>query len=142
NARNDLTQAKSDMTAAKKAVLARHADQADASLSKAASSLRSAKGQADGFPLGVLQPLPLLGSPGKAVKGTVQAGDHVVAAGRLLANAAAGFPTGGKAGVNGHDLSALHNAAANSEAPIAQASHELQLARASLNGPRSAMLPM
>jgi hypothetical protein len=142
NARNDLTQAKSAMNSAKTAVLARHPDQADASLSKAASALRSAHGQAEGFPLGVLQPLPLIGSPGKAIKGTVNAGEHVVTAGRLLASAAADFPTGGKAGVNGHDLSALHNAAVSSEAPIAQASHELHLARASLNGPRSAMLPM
>src|SRR5690242_20240202 len=71
NARNDLTQAKAAMTTAKTAVLARHSDQADASLRKAASALRSARRQAEGFPLGVLQPLPLIGSPGKAVKGTV-----------------------------------------------------------------------
>src|SRR5205823_5606189 len=106
-ARNDLSQAKSAMTSAKTSVISRQTDQANASLNRAAQSLRSAHAQSVAFPLGLVKPVPLAGSPARAIDGTVKAGFHAVAAGRLLAGAAAGFPTGGKTGLNGHDLTAI-----------------------------------
>jgi hypothetical protein len=141
SARSHLSRAKSDLVASRTAVTGKQIDQARTLLDQADRALRGARHDTTSFPMSIVAKVPLIGSPARAISDTSGAGLHVVAAGRLLADAAERFPTSGKTGVDGHDLTVMHDAAAASAAPIAAAEQQLALAHDALAGPRSAMLP-
>jgi hypothetical protein len=141
-ARTQLNRARLSLVAARTAVTAKQTDRAHTDLDDATSALRAARHDATAFPMSLVNAVPLIGSPGRAAADVAGAGLHVATAGRLLADTAQTFPTtSGKTSTDAHDLSAMHNAAVGSEAPIAQATRELDTAHAELNGPRGAMLP-
>jgi len=140
SARHDLIAARSDLSNGKIALAEGRVADARASFTSAARSLRSARGAA-GLPVSLAGPIPVLGSPGRAVADTAGAGLHVATAGRLLADAADVLPTSGHKGVDGHDLSSLHDAITAASEPFARAGNELRLAAQDLQGPAHAFLP-
>ncbi|MGQ0519601.1 MAG: DUF4012 domain-containing protein, partial [Actinomycetota bacterium] len=140
-AKAQLVRARAELTAAKEAMGTRQDAAAATALDRAAARLASAGRHARGFPLGLVRPIPLVGSPGRALTGAVAAGREGVAAGRALVAVLPQFPTSGAAGLDGHDLSAFHRAAVASGDALVQADRHLAAARRALAGPAGAMLP-
>ncbi|MCU1459958.1 MAG: hypothetical protein JWO37_33 [Acidimicrobiales bacterium] len=140
-ARRELNLAKTQLVAAKTALSGKDDAATKSALDAADAKLRSAKRKGQTFPLNVLAPVPLIGSPGRAITSASDAGRDAVAAGRVLAAAAASFPTHGAAGIDGHDLSAFNGAAIRSTGALTDAEQKLDSARHRLNGPAGAMLP-
>jgi len=91
--------------------------------------------------LGIIKPVPLLGSPARAVDVASTAGLEAVAAGRLVLGASSLFPTGGIDARLGGDLSAVHGAALRSQGALAEAGNHLNVARSALAGAGGAILP-
>jgi hypothetical protein len=141
SARNHLLAARRQMSEAGTALIHRETDLAQARLAGAERDMRQADGAARAFPLGLLRPIPVVGSPSRAVTDVTGAGRQAIAAGRDLNQAAGDFPTSGQAGVDGHDLSGLRDAMGRSDSSIALARTRLSQARARLHGPKGALLP-
>lgn len=141
DARRDLNLVRSDLQASRQAVAARDDTHANTLLDHADGRLRSARRAALSFPLGVLKPVPLVGSPAKGIGDAVAAGREGVAAGRSVVRAAASFPTRAEGGVNGSDLSRFASAATVSESALADAQAHVTRAAARLRGAEGAALP-
>jgi hypothetical protein len=141
SARNQLTSARRSLTSATEAVKGRDDALALRQLHVAASQIAAARHVVNRFPLGIVQPVPVVGSPFRAVRDATRAADHAVAAGQIVARAASSFPTGGQAGIDGHDLAPFHSAAVTSQAAVDRADHELKLANDALAGPAGSWLP-
>lgn len=141
SARNHLLAARREMTRASTAVLHRDTELAASRLAAAEREMGQADRLARSFPLGLLRPIPVVGSPARAITDVTAAGIEAVAAGRSLNQAAGDFPTSGQAGVDGHDLSPLRAAMGRSGVAIESARVRLARARAGLDGPKGALLP-
>lgn len=139
--RRDLLLARGNLSAARAALAQRDDAGAKARLDRAASQLASAKVSASVLPLRLLAPVPLLGSPARALSAAAKAGTQGLAAGRVIAEASASFPTSASATIDGHDLTAFHQAANRSEAAVEAAGRHLAAASATLAGPAGAVLP-
>lgn len=142
DARRDLKAAEQAFLEAKAAIAETRTDDAEVSLEEAEGKLAAAALHADSFPLGLLRPIPLLGSPVKAVSGVADAGEELVAGGRVINDAAASFPTAGGVGIDGHDLSGFHRAALDAEGALVQAEAHVRRAAGLADGPAGAFLPM
>jgi hypothetical protein len=140
-ARRDVSTARVALEAARASMSAHDVSGTAASLDRAESAIDQASGRAGTFPLSLLEPIPLVGSPVKALAAGARAGQDAVAAGRILNAAAGSFPTSGTAGVDGHDLSAVHAAAQTSADAVVAAGVRLTAARQALDGPAGAFLP-
>ena len=81
SARHQLSLARSSLEAARASVASRDVDNAAASLDQADAALDRAGSHAGRLPLNLLSPIPLVGSPVKALSAGVRAGHEVVAAG-------------------------------------------------------------
>jgi uncharacterized protein DUF4012 len=141
DARRDVSLARSALIEARTAVAARQVDTAKAALDRAGARLAAAGRPASGLPLSLLRPIPLVGSPIEALADGVRAGKETVAAGRILADAVSSFPISGAAAIDGHNLSAFHEAAASSTDALDRAGTHLATARKALAGPAGAWLP-
>ena len=109
-------------------------DEAEAHLSAAAQRARA-------WPLAVLRPIPIVGSPVKAIEAGSRAGVEVVAAGRQMAGTMDRlFPDSET--VDGHDLTALHHGAVASLGPLDTAARHLGDAQRILGEPAGAFLPI
>ena len=140
-ARRHLLLAQGDLKASRAALSQRDDNGASARLDRAAHHLAQARAEATSFPLTALHPIPLLGSPGRATVAAARAGLDGVAAGRGLVAASSSFPTSASAAIDGHDLTAFHTAAVQSQAAVGDAERHLADARAALEGPAGAALP-
>lgn len=140
-ARRDLDAGRRELVDAREALLARRDADAAAALERARRRFGAAQHAAGSGALGALRPVPVLGSPARALGGAARAGRELVAAGRAVVAAAGDLPTSGRAGLEGHDLSAFHAAAVRSEGALATAGDRLARARRLLDGPSGALLP-
>lgn len=142
DARGGLLAARDELLVARETILAQDDAGANDRLDRVEAHLADARSAAHRFPLGLLKPLPLVGSPVRAVDDAVEAGREGVAAGRLLAAAVATFPTNsGKAGVDGRDLAALRQASGASQDALNRAGSHLATADLALAKPSGAFLP-
>ncbi|MGH8998548.1 MAG: DUF4012 domain-containing protein, partial [Acidimicrobiia bacterium] len=141
SARADLGVARSALQGAVAALSSGDETAARSALDRAEGRLAGAAADARSLPLRLLRPVPVVGSPVKAVAAAVAAGDEVITAGRILADATGSFPTGGAAAIDGHDLSGFHGASVASVDALARAHRHLDAARAEMAGPAGALLP-
>ena len=139
--RRTLLLARGNLSAARHALSQRDDAGAKGRLDRAAAQVASARASASSLPLRILSPVPLLGSPVRALSAATKAGGEGVAAGRVMAEASASFPTSASATVDGHDLSAFHNAATRSQQAVEVAGRHLATAADVLAGPSAAVLP-
>jgi hypothetical protein len=140
-ARHDLDAGRRELVAAREALVERRDADARAALARAERRFVRARRAAGSFPLGTAGPVPVLGSPGRALAGAARAGLELVAAGRAVADVAGELPTAGRAGLEGHDLSAFHAAAVASERALDEARDRVARARSLVAGPAGALLP-
>ena len=141
SARRDLSLARTDLEVAQRAALDGQNDDARTALGQARRRLRSARTRATGLPLQLLSPVPLLGSPGRAVVDGARAGLELAAAGNVVLDADAGFPTGASTTLDGADLRPFHGAARRAADALSQALAHVDQAQHVLDGPSGAMLP-
>ncbi|HEV7687236.1 MAG TPA: DUF4012 domain-containing protein, partial [Acidimicrobiia bacterium] len=141
SARQELALARSALESARTSVASRDVAAATTSLDQADSALGRAAAPAGRLPLNLLSPIPLVGSPVKALSDGVRAGHEAVAAGRLLNQAAGSFTTDGATGGDGHNITAIHAASASSGVALEAAAVHLASARKILAGPAGAWLP-
>jgi len=139
--RHDVSVARGALERARLAVAGRDVAGATAALDQADAAIARAGRRAHGFPLNVVAPFPVVGSPVKALSAGVRAGREVVAAGRILTGAVGSFPTSGRSGVEGHDLSGIHAVSVRSTDALANAGAHLMAAHRDLTGPAGAALP-
>lgn len=139
--RHDLVEGRDALNAAREAVMGRRDELAQRSLSSAEARLESARRRSAEFPLGLIRPVPLLGSPARAAAGTAKAGLKAVRAARIVATATKRFPAGGEASVHGQRLTAFHDAAVASGQALAKARIHLRAARLTMDGPAGALIP-
>ena len=139
--RRNLLLARGNLSAARHALSQRDDAGATRRLDRAQAQVASARTSASSFPLQVLSPVPLIGSPARALSAATKAGAEGVAAGRVIAEASASFPTSASATVDGHDLTAFHNAATRSQQAVEVAGRHLATAVDALEGPSGAVLP-
>jgi hypothetical protein len=139
--RRNLLLARGNLSAARQALSQRDDAAAKVRLDRAAAQVTSARKSATALPLRLLSPVPLVGSPTRALSAAAKAGAEGVAAGRVIADASATFPTSASATVDGHDLSAFHNAATGSQKAVELAGAHLAIAARALDGPSAAVLP-
>ena len=139
--RHDLLRARSALERARTAMASHDVTGARVSLGQAQRFLDDAASRARRPVLALLRQVPLVGSPVRALAAGARAGHEIVAAGRVLNDAAGSFPTSGEAGLDGHDLAAVHAAAGRSSAALADAGVRLAAARGALEGPLGAFLP-
>jgi hypothetical protein len=140
-ARGEVTTARLALEAARVTLSANNLAGTTASLDRAAHSIDQASARGGKFPLNLLEPIPLVGSPVKALAAGGRAGQNAVAAGRILNGAVGSFLTPGTAGVDGHNLSAVHAAANASDGAVVTATARLTAAHDDLAGPAGAFLP-
>ena len=140
-ARGEVSTARLALEAARVTLSANDLAGTTASLDRAEHSIDQASARVGKFPLNLLEPIPLVGSPVKALAAGGRAGQHAVAAGRMLNGVAGSFLTPGTAGVEGHDLSAIHGAANASDDAVVTATARLTAAHDELDGPAGAFLP-
>jgi hypothetical protein len=140
-ARDELAVGRVALERARSAVTSRDVAGATTALDEADAALDRAGARARRKPLSLLSPFPLAGSPVKALSAAVRAGHEVVAAGRILNDAVGSFPTSGSTGIDGHDLTAIHDAAARSTDALSRAGAHLTAARRAVAGPAGALLP-
>jgi hypothetical protein len=141
SARRALDLARSHLRAARQGMAEGNRAAASDDLDQAAAELHSASRSAGAFPLAILRPVPLLGSPSRAVGATAEAGLQGVAAGRAAVDALSAFPTAGGQQMRSDDLGAMHDAAEGGQRQLALASRHLGAADRSLSGPAGASLP-
>jgi hypothetical protein len=141
DAHHDLSLARSALEQARNAVATRQVETAEVALDQADARLAAAGRQAGRWPLSLLRHLPLVGSPVEALATGVEAGQEVVAAGHILAEAANSLPTSGDTSLDGHDLSALNAAARSSQEALSEAGVHFAAARRALEAPARALLP-
>lgn len=139
--RRDLLLVRGNLTAARTALSQRDDAGAKARLDRAAALVRSARASTSALPIRLLRPVPLVGSPARALSAATRAANEGVAAGRVIADASASFPTSASATVDGHDLSAFHAAAGRTQVAVEAARVHLATAAATLAGPAGAVLP-
>jgi hypothetical protein len=139
--RRNLLLARGNLSAARHALSERDDAGATARLDRAARQVASAKVSASVLPLRLLAPIPLIGSPARALSAAARAGTDGLAAGRIIAEASSSFPTSASATIDGHDLRAFHDAASHSQAAVEAAGRHLASAAATLAGPAGATLP-
>ena len=140
-ARRELSIARSALAETRTAVASRDVAAADEALRQADEALSRAGAEARHPALRILSPVPLLGSPVRALSAGVSAGREVVKAGKILNAAADALPTSGNAALDGHDLTALRQAAVASDASLVKAAEHLEKARVALEGPAGALIP-
>jgi len=140
-ARRQLTFARSDLVAARRAMATGDTAGANEALGTARERLTSAHDKAGQFPLGLISGVPVVGSPSRAIAGVADAGLEAVAAGRIMAEAIKGFPTSGTTAVSGEDLSAFHGAATRSLDALRTTEAHLNRAMRDLEGPSGALIP-
>lgn len=140
-ARRDLIAARSALESARSALSAHDVAGGRDAMARADALLDAATAQGRRLPLSLLRPVPLIGSPVKALAAGVRAGREVAAAGRVLHEAASSFPTSGTAGLDGHDLTGFHAAAQRSAAALVAADGHLAAARRALRATAGATLP-
>jgi hypothetical protein len=141
-ARRDLDAARTELQTARQALSVRDDSGAKAALDRADARLTAARTRAEAFPLGLVKPLPLVGSLSRAPGDAARAGREAVAAGRILLSAGASLPTSDSGGINGQDLSGFRAAAVRSETALHDADAHLAAAAKVLAGPAGAALPM
>jgi hypothetical protein len=139
--RRSLLLVRGNLTAARHALSERDDAGAKARLDRAAGQLAAARTSASTLPLRILKAVPLVGSPARALSAATGAGAEGLAAGRVIAEASASFPTSASATVDGHDLRPFHEAAGRSQAAVEVAGRHLAAASARLDGPAGATLP-
>jgi len=139
--RRQLTLARSDLRTAREAILEQRQGEALDALGSAARRLARAGRRARSFPARLLKPVPVLGSPTRALDDAARAGAGAVAAGRAVARASSSFPTAGPSALAGQDLSPFHDATARAADELDQAERDLAAARGALVGPAGAFLP-
>lgn len=139
--RRDLLQVRADLSAARQALAQRDDAGAQTHLDSAAARLAHAGTSASALSLRLIRPIPLVGSPARALSAAVEAGSEGLAAGRVIADASSSFPTSASTTVDGHDLAAFHQAATRSETAVADAGRHLDAASTRLAGPANAVLP-
>lgn len=143
DARNELLDAQGELLAVRDSILARDDKATAERLARVEDHLEAARSAAHRFPLGLLAPIPLIGSPVKAMDDATDAGRQGVQASRVLVDAVAAFPTtSGKVGVEGRDLAPLHRAAIDTQAALAKARSHLIAAEGDLQGPAGSMIPL
>jgi hypothetical protein len=140
-ARADLTQARSALSLSREHVKQRKEGLAADDLARASRAIAAAMREAHRPSMRIVRPIPLLGSPGRAVEGAALAAKETVAAGHVLLGAASSFPGSADVSVDGHDLSKFATAAASSRTALAEAKRHLVAAHRALNGPAGAALP-
>jgi hypothetical protein len=140
-AHRELAGAGTALEESRGAVAAHRIDLADAALDRADARLSAAGTQSGALPLSILRPIPLIGSPVKALQAGTQAGREILMVGRITAEVAHSMPASGTAGVDGHDLSALHRSSDVSGEALDRAEVHLAQARRALRGPAGAVLP-
>lgn len=141
-ARSALLDARRELRAARTLAASNRADDARQSLDRAERRIRDAGRNGRAFPLGAFRPVPLAGSPARALAATTSAALDAVTAGRVVVEEAQRFSsvsTGASA--SGTDLGPLHDAALTASAAIPRAEELLARARQRLAGPVSAALP-
>jgi hypothetical protein len=141
SAQKALRDAEQALLEAKAAIAETRTDDAAVALSSAEDSLDRARSHATGFPLGLTRPVPLLGSPAQAVVDVSAAGKDLVAAGQVINDAAASFPTSATLSLEGHDLSEVRVAALESLAAVERAETHVADALDRIDGPTGALLP-
>lgn len=139
--RRDLLLARSNLTAARQALSQRDDAGAKARLDRASAQVASARSSAKAPHVRLLSLVPLVGSPARALSAAATAGTEGVAAGRVIADASASFPTSASATVDGHDLTQFHDAAQRSQDAVEVAGRHLSSAARILAGPAGAVLP-
>ena len=140
-ARSGLEAAQRDLAEGRRAALHRDAVGSRAALDRADRHLSTAARAGRSFPLGLLRPVPLVGSPSKALSAATTAGSLAVGAGRDVVEALGSFPTTSAGTLDGHDLGPYHDAAVRSTDPLRRAAEKLQAADRVLAGPSGAVLP-
>ena len=143
DARRELLAARDELFLVRDSILARDDKVTSDRLAKVESHLGAARSAVHRFPLGILAPVPLLGSPVKAMDDATDAGRQGVEASRVLVDAVADFPTtSGRVGVEGRDLAPLHQASIDTEEALVKARTHLTAAEADLKGPAGAAIPL
>lgn len=140
-ARHHLTRAKAELQQARAAMVAGDTEAAGTALTRAGAQVAAARSRATTFPLAVLRPLPLLGSPTSALLGMTRAAGEVVAAGRIVLHVRSSLPISATATLDGRDLSPFHAASVDSRTKLESAGQHLAAARVALHGPAGAVLP-
>ncbi len=138
-ARNELQRARACMQRGNAELLHGSSSRADELYAAAQDAVRHARADA-GFPASLVAPVPIVGSPVRAVRDAASAGDDVVHGSRILVGAVAAFPIHGKAGVQGDDLSGFHRAAGQAASAIQRARPWFESARRTLDGASHATL--
>ncbi|MGK2959588.1 MAG: DUF4012 domain-containing protein [Acidimicrobiales bacterium] len=143
DARLELLGARDELLLVRESVLAQDDAATNERLARVEDHLRAARSAVHRFPLGLLAPIPLFGSPVKAIDDATDAGREGVKASRLLVDALAAFPTtSGQVGVEGRDLTPLYQASVDSQAALVKARGLLATAESDLDGPAGAFLPL
>lgn len=140
-ARHDLLLVRSDLTTARNYLTAGDGEAATSTLERAERRVQAAGASTTAFTVRLLNVVPLLGSPGRALSAATRAAQQGVAAGRIVADASTSFPTSASAGVEGQDLRPFHAAATRSQEAVREADQRLAVAAADLAGPAGAVLP-
>lgn len=139
--RAGLNRAKTDIQSARQALAAKDLPGARAALDRAARNLQQASQAGRGTAAAILRPVPLVGSPLKALRAATRAGQEGVTAGRILSDAIDHFPTSGHTAVDGFNLAGFHGATETGAKAVEEADHHLVAARQALQGPAGALLP-
>jgi hypothetical protein len=138
-ARNELVRARQFMERGNTELL--HGSSAPANQLYDAAHVSLARARSDaGFPASLLAPVPVVGSPVRAVRDAVVAGDDVVQGSRILAGSVAAFPIHGSSSIRGDDLGGFHSASGDAVAAIARARPYFDAAHRALSGPAHATL--
>ena len=140
-ARLELDRSRRDVEAAQRVLTSLDTAEAGEHLDRAVRALDRADRRASLPPVRLASIVPVVGSPARAVTDATDAGRDVVAAARLLADAAARFPLSGHEAIDGHDLRRVHDAADRALPALDRARDLLARADARLGGPSSALLP-
>jgi len=141
-ARQELLLLRSDLTTARSFLSQGDGDEAKAVLDRANRHLENARTSTSAVTVRLMKIVPVLGSPGRALTGATRAAGESLAAGQIVADASASFPTSASSAVEGQDLRPFHAAAARSQDAIRTADVRLQSAAAALGGPAGASLPL
>lgn len=141
DARSSLLGARDEMLLVRDSILAKDDSMANERMARVDAHLDEARRAVNRFPFGMLEPIPLLGSPVKAINDATKAGQEGIEASRLLMRAVKAFPTtSGQVGVEGRDLAPLHQAAIDSEKALLESRSHLVNAESALKGPVGAKL--
>jgi hypothetical protein len=140
--RDGLQDARSDLSAARGALVLGDDARAEAAVARGDRRLDAAAAAADSRFLRALRVVPLLGSPARAAADAAAAAREAVAAARLVVGTGGRLRVEGGEAMQARDFSRFHGAAVESSAALARAGRHLEAAADRLRGTRAARLPM